>query len=345
MTWCELIFWMSVSFVAGATFVYPIMLAFLSLFMKKASVFRSDEPTVSLIIAAHNEGKIIRDKIENSLELDYPREKLEIIVASDGSSDETNDIVKSFSVKGVKLHAYDRLGKTGIQNEATLRSSGEIIVFSDANAMYRRDAVRKLVRNFGDDGIGCVSGQLIYRRRDEYVAAESESSYWSYEKYLKSKESALSSLIGVNGSIYAVRKRDYVYIDNKLISDLVEPLEIVRHGKRVVYEPEAVSEEEPSGSFDKEFKRKVRILTRSIQGVLHMRVLLNPFRYGIFAYSYWYTRLSGIWSRYSCWQAPSLWGFWHIGLFILPCFVSWCFHYFRLQLQSLRKTVQTKASY
>ena len=283
MSVLEWIFWGSVSFVLAATAGYPLMISAFGLFIHRARVLREDEPTVSLIIAAHNEERVIREKIENSLALDYPGEKFEIMVASDGSTDRTNEIVRSFADKGIKLCAYERRGKTGIQNETVKEASGEILVFSDANAFYRKDAIRKLVRNFGDDQVGCVSGQLVYRRRDECGAGESECSYWSYEKYLKCKESALFSLVGANGSIYAIRKKDYVHIGERLISDFVEPLEIVRRGKRVIYEPEAVSEEEPSLSYEKEFRRKVRILTRSIQGLLHMKGLLNPFRYGIFS--------------------------------------------------------------
>ena len=279
----EWIFWGSFLFVVMATVGYPVMITVLSLFSKKTRVFRDDEPMVTLIIAAYNEEKVIKSKLENSLELDYPRERLEIIVASDGSTDRTNKIVNSFAEKGIKLCAYERMGKTGIQNETVKKACGEILVFSDANAFYRRDAIRKLIRNFGDDQVGCVSGQLVYALKDHCVAGDSECSYWSYEKYLKSKESALCSLIGANGSIYAIRRNDYVHINEALISDLVEPLEIVKRGKRVIYEPEAISEEEPSLSYEQEFRRKVRILTRSIRGLLHMRSLLNPFRYGIFS--------------------------------------------------------------
>jgi cellulose synthase/poly-beta-1,6-N-acetylglucosamine synthase-like glycosyltransferase len=279
----ELIFWCSVLFIAATTAGYPLLITALSIFAQAPRTVRNDEPTVTLIIAAHNEEKVIKEKLVNSLSLDYPKEKLDIIVASDGSTDKTDEIVSAFAGRGVMLQAYGRLGKTGIQNESVKRANGEILVFSDANAMYRTDAIRKLVRNFADEKVGCVSGQLIYRRKDRCAAGESEGCYWTYEKYLKKKESALSSLLGVNGSIYAVRKEDYVQIDNRLISDFVEPLEIVRRGKKVIYEPEAVSEEDPSVSYDKELRRKIRILTRSIQGLLYMKSLFNPIKYGIFS--------------------------------------------------------------
>ena len=156
-------------------------------------------------------------------------------------------------------------------------------MFSDTNALYRPDAIRKLVRNFADPDVACVSGQLVYQT-GRAGAGDSERSYWDYEKFMKRRESELSSLIGANGSIYAVRRSEYVEIDNDLISDLVEPLALVQRGKRVVYEPEAISVEEASTTYTVEFRRKVRILTRSIRGVLHMRALFNPFRYGIFSF-------------------------------------------------------------
>jgi cellulose synthase/poly-beta-1,6-N-acetylglucosamine synthase-like glycosyltransferase len=281
--WLEALLWFSVLMVALVTLGYPATLAVAGLVLRRARHVEDAEPTVSLIIAAHNEEACIARKIENSLALDYPRDRLEIIVASDGSTDRTVEIVESYRDRGVLLREFARIGKTGMQNEVARSAAGDILVFSDANAAYRPDAVRKLVRNFADPAVACASGQLVYQT-SAASAGDGESSYWNYEKFLKRCESDLSSLIGANGSIYAVRRSDYVNIDNDLISDLVEPLALVRNGKRVVYEPEAVSIEEASTTYSVEFRRKVRILTRSIKGLLHMRALLNPFRYGIFSF-------------------------------------------------------------
>ena len=281
--WLEALLWFSVLMVALVTLGYPATLAVAGLVLRRARHVEDAEPTVSLIIAAHNEEACIARKIENSLALDYPRDRLEIIVASDGSTDRTVEIVESYRDRGVLLREFARIGKTGMQNEVARSAAGDILVFSDANAAYRSDAVRKLVRNFADPAVACASGQLVYQT-SVASAGDGESSYWNYEKFLKRCESDLSSLIGANGSIYAVRRSDYVNIDNDLISDLVEPLALVRNGKRVVYEPEAVSIEEASTTYSVEFRRKVRILTRSIKGLLHMRALLNPFRYGIFSF-------------------------------------------------------------
>lgn len=281
--WIEWSLWLSILMVILITMGYPVILTFLGLLIDRPRRFDDAEPTVSLIIAAYNEEACIARKIENTIAIDYPRDRLDIIVASDGSSDHTDEIVQSFSHLGINLHRFPRTGKTGVQNQVAKIAKGEILIFSDANAMYRPDAIRKLVRNFSDTEVACVSGQLIYQT-DRIGAGDSERSYWDYEKFMKRRESDLSSLIGANGSIYAVRRADYVEIDNDLISDLVEPLELVRRGKRVIYEPEAISVEEASSTYGDEFRRKVRILTRSIRGVLHMRALFNPFRYRFFSF-------------------------------------------------------------
>ncbi|MFO1418587.1 MAG: glycosyltransferase family 2 protein [Methylotetracoccus sp.] len=279
----EFALWFSVAAVVLITAGYPVFLAMMGAIRAKPRRTSDDEPKVTMIIAAHNEETCIAAKLDNSLALDYPTDHLEIIVASDGSSDRTNEIVESYRSRGVTLQAVRRMGKTGAQNQAVRGARGEIVVFSDANAFYRPDAIRKLVRNFADPEVACVSGQLVYRT-DAEGAGDCERSYWDYEKFMKRRESELSSLIGANGSIYAVRREDYVELDHALISDLCEPLALVMRGRRVVYEPDAVSIEEASTSYGGEFRRKVRILTRSINGVLHMRALFNPFRYGIFSF-------------------------------------------------------------
>ncbi len=281
--WFEYLLWSSIATVVLITIGYPVLLTLAGPLLRRGRHFNDAEPGVTLIIAAHNEEHCIARKLENALALDYPRDRLEIIVASDGSTDGTDAVVESFRDRGVLLRSFPRTGKTGVQNLVVKTANGEILVFSDANAFYRRDAIRKLVRNFADPTVACVSGQLIYTVQS-VGAGDCEHSYWNYEKFLKRRESDLSSLIGANGSIYAVRRADYVEINNDLISDLVEPLALVHRGRRVVYEPEAVSVEEASTSHTVEFRRKVRILTRSIKGLLHMRALLNPFRFGIFSF-------------------------------------------------------------
>jgi cellulose synthase/poly-beta-1,6-N-acetylglucosamine synthase-like glycosyltransferase len=280
--WLEMILMFSVVMIVVVTAGYPLGLALVSPLTRRRRQLDDSEPFVTVIIAAHNEERCIARKLENALALDYPRKRLEIVVASDGSTDRTAAIVESFRDRGVVLFQFPRVGKTGIQNQAVRAAKGEILVFSDANSLYRADAIRKLVRNFADPSVGCASGQLVYQVGG-ISAGACEASYWNYEKFMKRRESDLSSLIGANGSIYAVRRSAYVEISNDLISDFVEPLALVHRGWRVVYEPDAISVEDAASTYGGEFRRKVRILTRSIKGLLHMRALLNPFRYGIFS--------------------------------------------------------------
>lgn len=276
------IFWGSVATVVFITVGYPVFLFLVGLVVRRRRKLDESLPHVSLVICAFNEESVIEQKLRNSLQLDYPRDRLDIHVASDGSTDRTNAIVDGFASQGVVLDSFGRTGKTGMQNQMARRARGEILVFSDANADYRPDAIRKLVRNFADPAVGAVCGQLNYTTEGE-GAGQSEDLYWRYEKFMKQRESDISSVIGANGSIYAVRKADYVELDPGTISDLVEPLAIVRAGKRVVYESEAISTEEGSTNYGTEFRRKVRILTRSIGGLLSMSALFNPFRYGVFS--------------------------------------------------------------
>jgi len=281
----ELLFLFLLIIILYIYFGYPAILILFGFLRTSKPLNRGNSaPRVTLIITAHNEGKIIRQKIENSLSLDYPKDKLEIIVASDGSTDDTDEVVAEYENRGVILDQLaTRRGKTAAQNGAVAKSSGEVIVFSDANAMYARDAVKKLVRNFDDKTVGCVCGELKYTNSWESMAGKGENLYWKYEKFLKRKESQISSLLGVTGSIYAVRRSLYVPLEDHSISDFVEPLEIVRNGYRVIYEPEAISFEKASVDMKTEFKRKIRIVARSIRGLFGEKELLNIFKYGIFS--------------------------------------------------------------
>jgi len=269
---------------------YPLLLAAVSFFHRRRVVL--DEtygPTVSLIIAAYNEEPVIGEKIKNSLLLDYPKGKLEIIIFSDASTDRTDEIVKGYADQGAKLLRIEgRKGKTYCQNEAVKIATGEILVFSDANSMYQPDAIQKLVRHFADERVGCVSGELRYRGGGE--AVEGERTYWAYDQILKQLESKVSSLVGANGSIYAVRRTLFKPLPPGTAEDLVRPLQIVQEGRRVVYEPEAVTWENTAQDASMEFQRRVRIVTQSVRSLLDNRTLfhlLNPFRYGFFSIQLW----------------------------------------------------------
>jgi cellulose synthase/poly-beta-1,6-N-acetylglucosamine synthase-like glycosyltransferase len=243
-------------------------------------------PPLTLIISAFNEAAIIRKKIENALALDYPADRREIVVISDASDDGTDDIVRQYESQGVRLFRQpERCGKTAGLNAALPTVRGEIVVFSDANAMYREDALRMLVRNFADASVGCATGEARYLPGASAVADVGERLYWSYEMQIKRLETALGSMVGGDGAIYAIRKSLWRTLPENAINDFLNPLEIVAAGWRAVYEPEAVCFEETAGGTRAEYRRRVRIVSRSWRAVFQARGVLNPLRVGFFAWS------------------------------------------------------------
>ena len=244
-----------------------------------------DFPMVSFVISAYNEAAVLRDKLNNALALDYPEDRLEIIVVSDASSDATDDIVREFSPR-VRLERQEQhLGKTAGLNRAMPTLKGDVVVFSDANAMYASDAVRKLVRNFGDPEVGCVTGESRYVGGEGTGAGAGERVYWSYEMRIKGLETAVWSMVGGDGAIYAIRRQLWTPLPETAINDFLNPLQIVAAGWRGVYEPDAVCHEAPAGSATKEYRRRVRIVSRSWRAVFQAASVVNPFRVGFFAVS------------------------------------------------------------
>lgn len=246
-------------------------------------------PAVSLIIASYNEERMIRRKIENSLRLNYPRDKLEIIVFSDGSTDRTDEIVKEYAAQGIRLFRFEgRKGKTYCNNEAVKLSNGEIIVFSDANSIYEPRAIRHLVRYFSNSAVGCVSGELRYRSEKRVV--EGEAIYWNYEQFIKRLESGIGSLTTANGALYAVRRDAWDPLPEKVIDDFGTSLRIRQKGFLVLYEPEAVAWERTTKNTQAEYRRRVRMVRRAAYSLLcepSLRDLLNPYKYGLLSIQLW----------------------------------------------------------
>jgi glycosyltransferase involved in cell wall biosynthesis len=242
---------------------------------------------VTLIISAYNEAAVIGEKIANSLALDYPSHLLEVLVVSDASSDGTDAIVSAVhDARVALLRMATRGGKTTGLNEAVSRARGEIIVFSDANAMYMPSALGELVRNFSDPEVGAVVGESTYSQSRSGADAD-ESLYWRYEVAIKGLESAIGSVVGGDGAIYAIRRELYRPMRADALSDFVNPLQVVQGGHRCVYEPLARSIEKGAGDFDREFRRKVRIVNRAWRAMMSLKGLLNPFRFGLFAVEVW----------------------------------------------------------
>jgi cellulose synthase/poly-beta-1,6-N-acetylglucosamine synthase-like glycosyltransferase len=246
---------------------YPLLLWALGL-GKRQDLRRADIiPSVSLIISVYNEEEVIRQKLDNSLSLDYPPDRLEIIVASDGSTDRTPAIVRDYA-DAVTLHHYpQRRGKNAALNDAAPQARGDILVFTDANGMYQKDALRLLVRHFADPRVGCVCGELIYRNPTGNPVAEGYNHYWRYDQWLKKLESRLHSLLGANGSIFAVRRPLNQPLNPRTSNDMVLPIKIAARGFAVLYEPQAVSVEAGSANAGEELRRRSRIVARGLLGV------------------------------------------------------------------------------
>src|SRR5262245_49265163 len=264
---------------------YPALMLAIS-FVFRRPVRRADiTPRVSVIIAAYNEERDIKAKLKNTLALDYPRDRMEIIVASDCSTDQTDEIVRRFRRKGVFLYRQPyRFGKTIAQNRAVKVSSGEILIFSDATTMYEPDAIRKIVRSFADPEVGCVAGQLIYVDAATSSVGKGCRSYWGYEKFLKRCESHVGSLIGVSGCLYAVRRTCHTRLANDMIDDFVIATEIHLQNLRTVYEPEAIAFEDTNHRSKDEFRMRVRVIKQTMSALGRYRKALNPFRHKMFAF-------------------------------------------------------------
>ena len=285
----EILFWILVATIVYVYAGYPLVLAVLSRVARPRGPVGEGTPdaTVTIVISAFNEADCIAAKLDNTLQLDYPADLLDVLVVSDASDDGTDDIVRGYEDRGVRLlRMEERGGKTLGLNAAVAASNSDIVVFSDANAMYRQDAVRHLVANFADTAIGAVIGESTYTP-PETDSGRSESAYWDYEVWIKSMESRLGSVVGGDGAIYAVRRALYTPMRADALSDFVNPLQVVRAGYRCVYEPAAISYEEAAEDFRKEYRRKVRIVNRAWRAMLSLREMLNPFRFGWFSIKLW----------------------------------------------------------
>jgi cellulose synthase/poly-beta-1,6-N-acetylglucosamine synthase-like glycosyltransferase len=271
-----LCFWASLALLLYVYFGYPALLAAWGRLRPRAprnDVDGSPLPSVCLIISAHNEESVIREKIENSLALDY-QGRLAIVVASDGSTDRTNDIAREYHDHGVELFPGPvRRGKSALLNDV-LRARGEdVVVFTDANSLFATDAVTRLARRFRDASIGCVVGELAYVR-DGSTVGQGEGLYWRYESMVKALESRLQSVLVANGSIFAVRRTLVRELFQDVANDFQIPFDVANQGAGVVYDPAAIALERCAELWEEEFGRKVRIVLRGFTGFvrLHRRM-------------------------------------------------------------------------
>lgn len=251
---------------------YPLSLALLRLLRGDRSRHAQgdDLPSVSLVISAHNEDRVIRRKIENSLDLEYPRDRLTIIVASDGSTDGTEEIVREFQCRGVELCAFEgRRGKVDCLNLVVPGLRSELVVMSDANSIYERDSLKKLVRHFADRRVGCVCGRLRYVNPRDLPAGHGELLYWEYEDGIKRLESSLGSLLGANGAMYAYRRELFRPVDPLMFCDDVVPARIALDGYLTLFDPQALCTEETVGE-EVERRRRARHASFGLRSMLHL---------------------------------------------------------------------------
>lgn len=251
-------------------FGYPLLLMLVGA-LRPHPVHRSSRrPLVSVVIAAYNEEKIIEQKVRNTLDLLYPMGRLEIVVGSDGSTDRTVEIARTYAPQGVRVLDLPRRGKAAALNDAVSAAKGEIIVFTDANSMLERESLRYLVEDLGDPEVGGVCGNQKYRLGgSEDVTGREENLYWRYDKAVKALESRTGSIFAADGSLYAIRRSLYVPIeDPALADDIAISARVVLSGYRLVYEPQAVTYEDAPAQGREEFPRKVRVTNHSVRALL-----------------------------------------------------------------------------
>lgn len=278
-------FWLLVLAVIYTYVGYPAVVALAAKILDRRVEKGPSIPSLSVVIAAYDEEDGIRDRILNLLSASYPAHKLEVVVASDGSTDGTVREVESLGMDRVRVLELPRRGKAAALAEGARRARGEILVFTDANSVFRPDALLLLAINFDDPEVGGVAGRTVYRLgRDVEAAGKGESLYWRYDTWLKERESLTGSVVSAHGGMYAVRRELFRPVEDPAVTDdFAISTAVVAQGRRLVFEPKAVGFEEPMGESGLEFRRRVRLMTRGLRGVLLRRELLDPSRYGFYS--------------------------------------------------------------
>lgn len=285
----EVGFWVSLGLVTYVYVGYPVTTLLLARILQRHARKADIEPRVTVLISAFNEESEIEHTVINKLSQNYPTDRLDVIVISDGSTDRTDEIVQSLAKYRLGrlrlLRQEPRQGKTQALNMAVTHAAGDILIFADANSLYAPDAIRQLVRSFADPSVGYVTGRMIYTNPDGSGVAEGSSSYMQYENLLRALETQLGSIVGVDGGIDAVRRDLYIPMRPDQLPDFVLPLCIIEQGKRVVYEPDALLYEPALSGAADEFRMRVRVSLRAFWALYDKRnLLLNPLRYPLFAW-------------------------------------------------------------
>ncbi len=293
----RILFWISIGVVVYTYAIYPALLLLIAAVWQtwrdvRFALRRGDRrrrpadgtPTVSIVVAAHNEASVIEAKIRNCAELEYPRDRLEILIGCDGCDDGTPDIAAASGCANLRVFDYrERSGKPATLNRLVPEARGEVVVFSDANTLFAADAVGRLARHFADPGVGCVAGDLRLRSPG---GLDNESSYWRYESFLKFLESRFNMMVGAHGGMFAIRRELYEPLpEGTIIDDFLTAMLIRKRGYRVLYDPEAAGWEETNPPAQ-EFRRRVRIGAGNLDALRYTWRLLSPTA-GLVCLSYW----------------------------------------------------------
>lgn len=288
MTLGDIGFWICLGLILYIYAGYPVIVFLLAIVLDRKVRKADIETGITVVIAAFNEEREIQDTVENKLAQDYPSDRLQVIVVSDGSTDRTDEIVLRLAERNEGrlrfLRQEPRQGKTQALNLALRHATTDLVVFSDANSIYSPRALRALVRSFADPSVGYVTGRMVYTNPAAAGIGEGSGTYMSYENTLRTLETRLGSIVGVDGGIDAIRRELYVPMRPDQLPDFALPLSVVERGKRVVYEPGAVVYEPGLADAKAEFGMRVRVALRALWVLYDKRSLLNPLRYPLFSW-------------------------------------------------------------
>jgi len=282
------VFWLSILLLVYVYLGYPLLACMLGKIIRRgvnSAEPGSFLPTITVIVPAFNEAEVIVETVTNKLECDYPKDKINVIVVSDESEDGTDDLVRGIDDDRVTLiRQIPRAGKTSALNLAILQATGEIIVFSDANSLYAKDALQYLVAPFADPEVGYVTGRMVYKAPDGSLTGDGCSAYMAYENNLRACETNLGSIVGVDGGVDATRRSIYQPMNADQLPDFVQPLQVHEQGSRVVYEPRALLYEDALAEVEDEFRMRVRVSLRAFHAMNDKSSLMDPFKFGLFAW-------------------------------------------------------------
>jgi cellulose synthase/poly-beta-1,6-N-acetylglucosamine synthase-like glycosyltransferase len=276
----EIFVWTSIFLIIYPYLIYPLIIAVLGMARPRPVMRAAQFPSMTVLIPAYNEADCIAATIQNKLDQGYPADQLQIIVISDGSTDGTDGIVESFAQRGVHLlRRRGREGKAAALNEAVGLARGDILVFSDANTLFGPNALQNIAANFADPEIGYLTGSLGFSSGNGNVSGAGVSAYMRYENLVRRVETSIGSVIGVNGGVDAIRRNLYIDIPPHLITDFILPLTVIAANHRVIFDPSVTAFEAPNSELGSEFRMRVRVALRALQGLAYMRRLLNPIHY------------------------------------------------------------------